>query len=131
MNMTRFQGQVLLISTLVLSVVLLQIGLLGMIALISSSQSTSALENKRIAVASASACMESAMNRLARNGDYLGNETLMVASTTCAIRPIAGSSVPITIETRAQVGNQHARIRAMFSSRSPMAITSWVEVANF
>ncbi|MEK7116302.1 MAG: hypothetical protein AAB879_02825 [Patescibacteria group bacterium] len=129
--MRVLHGQALLISVLVLSTVLLGIGLLSVTMLVTSSQSMITLANKRIAAAAATACMESAINRLGRNGSYVGNETLTVASTTCSIRPIVVSSTPIVIEVWASVANQFARERAILSNRSPIVISSWIEVPQF
>lgn len=130
-SMRLAHGQALLISTLVLSTILLGIALLRVSSIATLNQSTLTMENKRIAAAAATGCMESAFDQLGRNGSYVGNEILMVASTTCSIRPIVASSTAIVVETWARVGDQYARYRAVLRNRSPLVIDSWMERGEF
>ncbi len=120
----------MLLSLLALGFLALGFAMIGNASLIRASQSAVVYENKALASAAATACMEQAIDRLALSSGYAGNETLTVGTQTCTVRPvIAGGTW--TIETSAQVGNQRTRYRTILSSRAPVVITSWVEVASF
>lgn len=124
-------GQVMLISILILSLLTLSSIIIGVASIIRESQSTSAMENKALASASATACMEQAMDRLGRDIDYAGDEVLDVVDMNCVIRPITYNGAVWTIETYSWVNNQVARYRVVLTSRTPIYIESWQEVATF
>mgnify|MGYP006900781810 FL=1 len=124
-------GQVMLISILILSLLTLGSIIIGITAIVRESQSTSAMENKALASAAATACMEQAMDRLGRDIDYAGDEVLDVVDMNCVIRPIVYDGAAWTIETYSWVNNQVARYRVVLTSRTPVFIESWQEVATF
>lgn len=124
-------GQVMLISILILSLLTLGSIIIGITAIVRESQSTSAMENKALASAAATACMEQAMDRLGRDIDYAGDEVLDVVDMNCVIRPIVYDGAAWTIETYSWVNNQVARYRVVLTSRTPVYIESWQEVATF
>jgi len=124
-------GQVMLTSILILGFLTLTAIVIGITAIARETQSTLAMENKALASAAATACMEQAIDRLGREETYAGNEVLDVADMQCGIRPILYSENTWTIETFSQVNNQIARYRVVLSSRAPVLINSWEEVATF
>ncbi len=121
----------MLISILILSFLTLGSIIIGVTAIVRESQSTTAMENKTLASAAAMACMEQAMDRLGRDIDYAGDEVLDVVDMNCVIRPIAYDGAAWTIETYSWVNNQVARYRVVLTSRTPVYIESWHEVATF
>ncbi len=125
------QGQVMLISVMVLGFLTLGFVVLGIATASQTSQSATVIENKSMASAAAAACVEQAINRLGINAGYAGNEVLTAGAQTCIIRPIIALGGTWTIEASAQVGDQYARSRVILTSRAPVVIGSWNEVAGF
>lgn len=124
-------GQTLVISLLVLSFLTVSFVVIGISSLIEDSQANTALYNKTLAGAAATGCMERAMDKLGQDSSYAGNESLSVASSTCTIRPVIVGGGNWTLETWSQVQDQYARERAILTSRSPITISSWTEIAGF
>lgn len=124
-------GQVLIVSLLVLGFLTLSFILIGTISLGDNAQVSVVMENKALADAAAAGCMEQAMDRLGLNISYAGNETLTVASSTCAVRPVIVGVGTWTIETWAHVGDQYTRYRTILTSRTPITINTWTEIAAF
>ncbi len=127
----KASGQALLISLLVLGFLTLSFLLVGTLSLSDEEQVNLVLENKALSTAAATSCMEQAMDRLGLSSSYAGSETLSVTSSTCAVRPVIVGSGIWTLETWAQVSNQYTRYQVILSSRSPITIRSWTEVAGF
>jgi hypothetical protein len=121
----------MVISMLVLGFLTLSFILIGAASLGNELQVNLVLENKVLSAAAATGCMEQAIDRLGRNAAYAGNETLTVASSTCMVRPVIIGGGIWTLETWAQNLNQYTRYRAVLTSRSPVIIGSWTEVAGF
>ena len=124
-------GQVMVISLVVLGFLALSFVLIGAVSLSDEILVNLALENKALSTAAAGGCMEQAMDRLGRNAAYAGNESLSVASSTCMIRPIIAGSGIWTLETWGQNSNQYTRYRVILTSRAPILISSWTEIAGF
>jgi len=103
----------------------------GFASLSSEAQSRTAIEQKNMAASAATGCMEIAMVRLGLNAGYAGNESLTIGTTTCLIRTILVSGNVWTIETWSQVGDSYARYRGVLTSRSPVIVDSWAELAGF
>ncbi len=120
----------MLVSVIILSTVMLGFAVLASTLFIKESQIQNILKNKKITAYAANSCMELAFDRLGRNVNYGGNETILVGGNPCTVRPILGSS-PWIIETESVLGRERARYRANLSSRNPIIITSWEEVSNF
>lgn len=128
----KVPGQVMLTSIMVMGFLTLTAIVIGITAIARESQSTLAMENKTLATAAATACMEQAMDRLGRDEFYSGNETIAVADLECGVRPILyNADNTWTIETFSQVNDQIARFRVNLNSRAPVLINSWEEVATF
>ena len=124
------KGETLLISLLVLGFLTLGFVLVGIQSIIDEAQVSVVGENKAIASAAATACMEHALNGLALDVGYAGNETRIVGAQSCTIRPIVSGGT-YTLETFSQVKDQWTRYRVILTSRAPVAISSWTEVASF
>ncbi len=124
-------GQTMVISLLVLGFLVVTFVAIGISSLVEDEQATTALYNKTLAASAATGCMEQAMDKLGRDATYAGNETLVVASSTCRIRPVIVGSGIWTIETTSTVSNQYAKYRAILSSQNPIHITSWTEITGF
>lgn len=129
---TRYaDGQVLLVSLLVLGFVALGFILIGSSSLMNSQQTSVVLENKALASASAMACMEQALSQFAASAAYAGNVTSTIGTQTCHIQPLSTIGTTTTILTVSQVGDQYARYQAVLSSQSPVVISSWAELTGF
>ncbi|MBI4133383.1 hypothetical protein HY478_02095 [Candidatus Uhrbacteria bacterium] len=125
------KGAAMLISVVVLATVMLGFALSGSFTSTQELQTLTVLQNKKMAAGGAAACMEHAIDRLGRNSEYGGNETLANGGLSCTVRPITGGGPTWTIETESNVGNQWARYRVTLSERAPPVIASWVEVPTF
>lgn len=125
------RGAALIISVLILATILLGLAVLGSIRSSYETVNLTATQNKKAAEALAVACMEHAMDTLGRNENYGGNEVVTIGSRTCTVRPIIVGANTWTIETQASVSIQWARYRAVLTSRAPVVIDSWEEVASF
>lgn len=123
-------GAAMVISVLILSVVMLSMALTASTSFMRELQIIEASKNKKIALGNANACLELAINRLGRNIAYQGNETINSGALLCDILPI-NPGPPWTIRAEASHGNQNAKMQAVLSSRSPVAIDLWEEVSGF
>ncbi len=121
----------MLISVIVLATIMLGFALVGSFTGSQALQTLTAIQNKKMAGALATACMEHAINRLGRNQGYTGNETLTSNGASCTVRPVISGSGTWTLETEARVRNQWARYRVTLSERAPPEIASWEEVPTF
>ncbi len=130
-TITTAPGQALLLTVLILGFAALNFVLIGLATATQSGASATAFEQKATASAAATGCVEQAMERLGLSSSYAGNETLTVGTNSCTIRPIIVGSGTWTIETSAQVGNQITRYRTILTSRAPVNISSWTEIAGF
>lgn len=90
-------------------------------------------ENKKISVALAQACVQTAILELAQNPAYLGNEIIAVgADRFCKICPIQKSSFYMyMINSRAAYGNTYTNLTVkIISDGSNFDPVSWEETAN-
>lgn len=126
-------GFVALITAIALSLILIlvsvtlnQSGFFTRSALLES-------EYKERSVALAEACADNALLRLAVNPSYTGNETIVIDTDTCSIRPIKPRTPAAghgTIETRALFQEATTNLRIVVST-STFSIISWDERASF
>lgn len=121
----------MLISVMVLGILTLGFVVLGIAANMQASQSSSVMENKAMASSVATACMEHALGRIGSDAGYAGNETLAIGDQTCTIRPVTVDSGTWILETFAQANDQYARYRVILTSRVPIIVRSWAEIAGF
>jgi hypothetical protein len=124
-------GQTALIAMLILGFLTLGFVIIGLSSVISEMRTGSALENKGLASSAANGCLDEAIDKLGRDHEYVGNETLTIASSTCVIRPIISTTSTWTIETSSQVSDQYARYRVILSSLTPVTVSSTKEVISF
>lgn len=125
-------GQALLLSVLFLLFVLTGIALIGSRSSVQQSQSLVSAEKAAIAKTASAGCIELALNRLALNHAYLGNETIQVtSSTSCQIRPVIVGGNTWTLESSSTVDVQTSLQRAVLSSLSPVTISSWLDLTSF
>lgn len=120
----------MLISVIVLATIMLGFAIVGAGTYGRELETLTALQNKKSALALATACAEHALQRFGRSRGYRGEETIEIGGSECTVRPI-GSGPPWFIETLGRVGNQYARLRITLSSRTPLVITAWEEVPTF
>lgn len=121
----------MLISIIVLATVMLGFAISASFTSTQELQTLTSLQNKKIAASLAAACMEHAIDRLGRNSEYGGGETIGISGLSCTVRPITLGGPTWTIETEANTGNQWARYRVVLSERAPPEIASWEEVPTF
>lgn len=86
-------------------------------------------ESKERSLALAEACGQIAVLKRIQNSSYTGNETLLVASEHCKVRPVL-SLVDIVIETTASVSGSFSNIRINLDPTA-LTINRWREVDNF
>jgi len=139
MKRSTAPGSVMIISLLVLEFLAVSFIIVGVTGLIGSLKTDVALNNKALASAAVTSCMEHALDQLAvsSTSTYAGNETLTIATsttmatTTCSILPITtGSDSTKFIKSWSKVGDQTSRFLVNVSSTNPIKILSWVEVAQ-
>lgn len=124
------RGAAILISVLILSSIMLGAIIFGSQSFRNETDAATALLNKKTAEAVATSCMEEALYRFGNNPSYVGNETLVIGSASCTIRPILSGSA-WTLETEASAFGVNGRLRVILSSRFPPTITSWESLAHF
>ena|SRR3989338_4272723 len=125
------RGAALIISVLILSSIMLSAIIFGSQSFRNETDAATALLNKKAAEAAATSCMEEALYRLGSNAAYAGNESLVIGSTQCAVRPILSGGGAWTLETEAVAFGTNGRLRVVLSSRFPLVITSWESLARF
>jgi len=126
----RLRGDVMLISLLILLAILLGFSVAGMILAVGESQGEAVSLSASTSRQAAAACMEAALDKIGRDADYEGNESLTVGSSTCMIFSVV-SSTTWTLRTEATIVNEVSRQEVILSDLSPVTILSWSEVASF
>jgi hypothetical protein len=124
-------GQTALISILILGFLTMGFIAIGLTSVLSEMKIGTIIENKGLAITAANACLDQAMDRLGRDHEYTGNETLGVATSTCTIRPIISTTSTWTIEAYSQVVDQYARYRLILTNLTPLTVSSTTEVVSF
>jgi len=76
------------------------------------------------------ACADTALLKLAEDLNYLGNETINVASSTCTILAIETNGTQKTIKTEGVDNEVKTNIKVLLET-TDFTIISWDEVANF
>ncbi|KKR04996.1 MAG: hypothetical protein UT32_C0024G0006 [Parcubacteria group bacterium GW2011_GWC2_39_14] len=125
------KGIALLISVLVLGVLLLSFVTVSTRGFLQETSTLTSLTFKKQADSLATACIETALYKIADNASYGGNETVAVGSQNCTIRPIIYNGQTWTIESEAGVSNVKSRLRIVISKLVPISIVSWEEVGSF
>lgn len=127
------EGFIALISILIIGAIVLVISIgLSLRSIGETDMSLSEQESHK-ALALANLCVEQALMKLEAILNYAGNESIIIGSESCAIRPISGSgNLNRIVETQSTVSGYTKKIKAVVSQISPtMKITSWEEVSNF
>lgn len=126
-------GYVTLISVLVAGAVALSAVLTLIDLSIITSRAGIMLERSSIAKALASTCAEEALENLRENPDYAGNETLVLSTGTCVIRPILGSgNTDRTVQTSGTAGTNVQKLEVKIAQIRPaIQLTSWREISDF
>ena len=125
------KGGVMIITLMILLAILLGFAFIGAITLRNEQEGVLTSMYEKRARAAATACMEKAIDRLGRDGDYTGDETVDLGSGNwCTIRSIQAGET-WTIETESSIHTAATRLRAVLLSRNPVVIDSWEEVASF
>jgi len=78
----------------------------------------------------ANACADTALLNLAFDINYAGNETIMIASSTCTIMTIETNGDEKTIKAQAKEDDRTANIKVLLDT-TDFTIVSWDEVASF
>jgi hypothetical protein len=125
------RGNVMIVTLLILLTIMLGFAFIGSVSLRNESEGVLMSLEERQAQSAASACMETAIDRLGRDENYAGDESIdLGGGITCTIRPvIAGATW--TIESEAQVSDAIARYRVVLTSRIPVEIDTWSEIDSF
>ena len=78
----------------------------------------------------AEACAESALLELAKDINYVGNETLTINSETCDILPIESLAGQKIIKARSIVNSSTSNIK-ITADDTTLNVIAWEEVAGF
>ena len=121
----------MIFTLMILLTIMLGFAFIGAMTLRNEQEGVMTSMHEKQAQASATACLETAIDRLGRDSEYTGDETVDLGSgNVCTIRPIIVDT-DWTVESEATVMTATARMRAVLSSRSPVVIDTWEEVASF
>jgi hypothetical protein len=117
-----------------MSSIIISAVLIAMVFTLSFSEFTSRFNlldssYKEASKALAESCADEALLKLENDITYAGNETITVASSTCAIRPIAPST-PRIVQTTATSTNAVTNIQVTVDPTN-LSVLSWEEVPNF
>lgn len=129
--MRQRPGNALLISLIVLSAMMLGFALLGATIASENVQNDASKEQKAIASASAQACMDLALQQLAVNISYAGNQNNDIDGTACTIRPIIHIGGQWNVDTSATFGRQTARYRTVLTGLNPLVVATQTELGSF
>ena len=127
------QGFIALISVLIIGAVVLVISIgLSLRSVGETDMSLGEQESHR-ALALANLCAEQALMKLESVLNYAGNESIIIGSESCTIRPVSWSgNLNRTVETQSTVSGYTKKVQAVVSRISPtMQVTSWQEVSDF
>ena len=122
-------GFVMLMTVLILGTLLLAVTVIGSLTSIKEGQENIGYQNKQFAKAVATGCMEHALNQLARNATYAGNEIYTIGTVPCTIYPITISGGNWIIGVQVDMGIQTAKLKTTLTSQAPIRIGSWQEVS--
>lgn len=127
----RPHGGVMVITLLILMAIMLSFAVVGIATVVRERQGFVEEHRMRLAEQAANACADVAIDRLGRDGAYVGNEVLDVGGDiSCTIRPII-SEDGWTIETESTVDGRVARYQIHLANRNPVDIVSWSKVTSF
>lgn len=126
-----YRGGVMIITLLILMAIMLGFTIVGISTATREQQGFIESDFEMTADYAATACAETAIDRLGRDEAYVGNETISLeAGISCTIHPIVSSS-PWIIDASSDVSGRVSRYRVTLSSRNPVDILSWEKVASF
>ena len=121
----------MIVTLMILLTIMLGFAFIGAISLRNEQEGVLTSMHEKRTRAAATACLETAIDRLGRDSEYTGDETIdLGGGSWCTIRPIIEDTT-WTVEAESSIGLATTRIRAILSSRNPVVIDSWDEVAEF
>ncbi len=121
----------MIVTLMILLAILLGFAFIGAVSLRNEREGVLTFMFERQAQSAASACMETAIDRLGRDENYAGDEMLDLGEgITCTIRPVVQSGT-WTIESEAQVSKAIVRYRTVLTNRNPVEIDTWTRVGSF
>lgn len=128
-----YNGYVALVSVLIVGIVALSITTSVILLGLGSSRTGFVLEQTEQARGLATACAERALDKLRKDLNYTGNETITLGQGSCQIRPVLGSgNTNRTIETTGTVGTIVKKVKVIIAQVTPQTqLTSWQEVNDF
>lgn len=131
-NIKTKDGYIALISAIIISALLTIITLTSSFTGFFGRYNILESEYKERSSALAEACADTAMVKLGLDPLYLGNETILVASDSCRILPIATTSSSTIIQTKGEfpLTGQEKSITniEVIASTSDLSIVSWKEI---
>lgn len=123
-------GYIALTSAIIVSVIVMAVTFsAGLSGAFNRFNALSAMD-KEASGALAESCIGVALLRLAQDSGYGGDETIPIASTTCAILPIETAIGQKTVKARGTVQGSVTNIRAVVRT-SDLLIQSWSELPAF
>jgi len=125
-------GYATLISILFVSIIGLTISVSLLLLGTEALKGSLAIQQSDQARSLASACAEESLNKLRKDFNYSGNETILFEQGTCQILVLSGSGSARTIKTKGTVGNVIRKLKIEVNQLQPsLGIASWKEVADF
>lgn len=123
----------MIITLLILMTIMLGFAIVGITIAVHERQGMTESTFRFEVEYAASACAETAIDRLGRDESYAGSETIdidPVLGLSCTIRPIIASTT-WTVEAESIFNGRVARYRVVLSSRNPVSIASWNKISSF
>lgn len=131
MNINEYEkGYIALTSVVIISVLIMIITLTLSSVSFSSRFNILGAELKKISLALAEACAETALLKLAQNSSYSGNENIQIGDKSCSILTIETSGSQKIIKTKANVKDFISNLKITASSPN-LSIIFWEEIGNF
>lgn len=123
-------GYIALVSALIITaVIVLIVAAVGQLAFFGRA-AISDVHFKEKSRALAGACANTALLKLADNANYVGNETIAVASDTCRIFAITSSSTGRIIDAQGVFQRSYTNFRITVTSGA-VDIVRWEELKSF
>ena len=123
-------GYIAIVSVVILSLLVITALLITSVSSFKSRLNSLDTESKERGIAIAESCGKIAILKIARNSNYLGNETISVGSSTCTILPIENFGVQKIVRSKAVLNRTVTNLK-MVVDAATLSIVSWDEVPNF
>jgi hypothetical protein len=124
-------GYALLLGVIILGSVIFVISISMIMISMDTTDNALVIEQSNKARFTATACIETGLNKIRENSSYSGTDTLIIDSNECTytVDDMGGSNR--RIQASSTIKNTYYRIEVLTDQLNPLEISSWQEIDDF